>query len=341
MYGDGPVQGMQAYDTLILDSDNHIPKFPFGLVTDETGFNSNYYEMDGVCGLGFAGLATVSNPPLVDFLLLSGMDPVFAFFLNSDSGDEKHPSHVSFGSYDISIVSPTAKLHWFSISSVGMFWSLSIEAFELQHDTRGNIFNPYVCSGGCRAIVDSGTSGIGVPAQYYDALLHTISTSRPFPNIVIKIGDMSFSLLPSDYLVCNIFECSAMIQSTGDLWILGDTFMAAYYTVFDVKENRVGFTCSTDRCSGGSWQREVGNDHRVAAMNMIAAAPENGGPLINSGSLVSLNFVVSCAATLMLVLVYGVFSMSERGKNRAEMPHDSPEETIPLIIDDADCYLVR
>ena len=77
-----------------------------------------------------------------------------------------------------------------------------------------------------------------------------------YPTILIKLsGGTSFTLLPSDYLLCMEGECVFRIQSSGcDMWILGDAFISAYYTVFDMSQRRVGFACGGE-CDGGLWQK--------------------------------------------------------------------------------------
>lgn len=69
----------------------------------------------------------------------------------------------------------------------------------------------------CLAIVDSGTSGLGIPTEYYQTILDVITNGMKckgllcssvkeseFPVLLISLDpDSTFPLLPSDYLECS------------------------------------------------------------------------------------------------------------------------------------------
>jgi phytepsin len=77
------------------------------------------------------------------------------------------------------------------------------------------------------------------------------STLPTMPNIQFVIGGSTFTLTPAQYTLQISAEGVALCLSgfigidmppeIGPIWILGDVFIGAYYTVFDFGQSRIGF----------------------------------------------------------------------------------------------------
>ena len=282
-YGSGGVKGIVATDTITLSTIT-LPNVVFGEVTSEDEAISSF-DMDGICGLAFDGLAVITTPSLLQSVKANypHLSQSFSMYLSSDPDDETTPSKIIFGDYDLTIVGEQAQFFYSPIvryTDVLTYWTVGMKSFVVgtsnQFMGASNVEVAFsVCSYGttCLAIVDSGTSGLGIPMEYYQSVLTTVTygmrckelscigvKESDFPVLLVSLDpDSTFPLLPSDYVECSDYdECVVRFQQSSDFWILGDVFIEAYYTHFDVDNLRIGFACNGE-CSGGGWHGQGGN----------------------------------------------------------------------------------
>ncbi|TFK03780.1 O-acetyl-ADP-ribose deacetylase MACROD2 [Platysternon megacephalum] len=253
-YGSGSLTGVFGYDTVTIQ-DVSITKQEFGLSETEPGTNFVYSQFDGILGLGFpaiaAGGATTVMQGLMQENLISA--PLFSFYL---SGQEsiQDGGELLFGGIDSNLYS--GQIVWTPVTQ-DAYWQIGIEGFSVDGQSSG------WCSSGCQGIVDTGTSLLTAPQSIFSQLMEDIgaqensegeymvscSSIDSMPSISFTINGTSFPLSPSAYVLpSNSTECVVGISPTylpsqngQPLWILGDVFLRAYYSVYDVGNNQMGF----------------------------------------------------------------------------------------------------
>ena len=103
----------------------------------------------------------------------------FSMYLSNDPDDTKHPSHLLFGSYDLSIVGSNATWQYTPVIKRGYgdfkYWTVKMSALEVMESSSSSKVKYDLCKSTCYAIVDSGTSGIAVPEDSYDALIELVT----------------------------------------------------------------------------------------------------------------------------------------------------------------------
>lgn len=152
--------------------------------------------------------------------------------------------------------------------------------YGLQHTSQGITIDGQVVAGtaGAQAIVDSGTNILLLVETQFNALksLMTADSSLPnvdglwggscyqmtkeqiakYPSLTFNLeGGVSIDMAPQYYLIEGEHAAGMTclgIENTGSgfsgLYIVGDTFLAAYYTAFDLANGRIGFAPVTDMC---------------------------------------------------------------------------------------------
>ncbi|XP_043572465.1 gastricsin-like [Chiloscyllium plagiosum] len=251
-YGSGSLSGYFGYDTVNVAGIS-ISKQELGLSENEPGSNFYYAPFDGILGLSYPALSGGGAMPVFDNMLKENLleEPLFSVYLsrypNSQDGGE-----VLFGGIDHGIYS--GQIHWAPVIQE-LYWNIAIQGVLLNGQ-------PAFCYQGCQAIVDTGTSLITVPNEYLKELLQEIGASDQngefvvncnnianMPSLTFAINGAEFTLPPSVYILQNNGYCTAGFEPTylpaptryGPLWILGDVFLGAFYSVFDRGNNRIGF----------------------------------------------------------------------------------------------------
>jgi hypothetical protein len=239
-YGTGSMDGF-------LDADNvgiagtTVAGQVFGEATDLADF-FNGQPMDGILGLAYPAIAADYVTPVFDTMISQKLvsQPIFGVFLDSNPGDRE--SAIDFGTIDSSKFS--GSLQYEPVQSQD-YWTVKLTEFSVNGNDVSGCKNGG--GSGCSAIVDTGTSLIIGPTEAVNNLNINVdpgcSGIDQLPTITIKMKKLTFKLPPKYYVIKYEGQCAFGIQGADGLpfWILGDTFIRAYYTLFDRGQNQIGF----------------------------------------------------------------------------------------------------
>jgi cathepsin D len=248
-YGSGNVSGIFSTDTVSV-AGMSVKKQSFGEVTHESGTTFSAAKFDGICGLGFDSISVAHETPLWYNLVAQGLvkDLEFAFWLNKDP-NAAVGGELTLGGYDKTKF--TGELHWTPVTAQG-YWQVKMDQFNIKGD--------HCPAGGCKAIVDSGTSliagpksvintinsGLGCFTLLGECLWLSCPNFANLPDLTVTLNGQAFVLKPADYIIKSGSQCISgfmgidLPANLSDLYILGDVFMSTYYTVFDFGGKRVG-----------------------------------------------------------------------------------------------------
>ncbi|XP_078424029.1 nothepsin isoform X1 [Cetorhinus maximus] len=251
-YGTGQLMGVLGKDKLTIGNIT-VNGQEFGESVYEPGSTFTLAHFDGILGLGYPSLAEGGAIPVFDRMMYQGLleEPIFSILINREADGELLLGGIDHSRY-------TGPINWVDVSQKG-YWQIEIQNITFQ-DT-------IICRSGCSAIVDTGTSLIAGP---YTSLRHMFPDDSQtqlsrgelmveckkipmLPNLTFTIGGVEYTLEAEDYIkkfqkeqaVCLYgFQAINIYSSKGPLWILGDVFLAKFYTIFDRGNDRVGFAKS-------------------------------------------------------------------------------------------------
>lgn len=139
------------------------------------------------------------------------------------------------------------------------FWSVALDGITVGSSS--------IVSTVEMAILDTGTSLISGPGADFSSILDALNEVgsceidqnsefvvcdcsshdlSSYPDITFKLGGNSFSLSPEDYMYQENTSCLLLIDGgSEEEWILGDSFLRKYYSVYDMEQRRVGLALAT------------------------------------------------------------------------------------------------
>ncbi|XP_011196132.2 lysosomal aspartic protease-like [Zeugodacus cucurbitae] len=240
-YGSGSLSGFLSQDTVRV-AGLTIKNQVFAEAMLEPGDSFVDSNFDGLMGMAFQSISNDNVVPPFYNMWSQGLisKNLFSFYL-ARAGTSSQGGEMILGGSDSSLYK--GELTYVPISQQG-YWQFGVDS--------GSMGGQVLCSGGCQAIADTGTSLIVAPYYGYITYMNIVdpdgdgyvdcSSISSLPDIELVIGGKTFTIPASQYILESEGQCSPAISYMGtDFWILGDIFIGLYYTEFDMGNNRIGF----------------------------------------------------------------------------------------------------
>ncbi|KAL6458909.1 hypothetical protein MHYP_G00323810 [Metynnis hypsauchen] len=201
----------------------------------------------GIMGLAYQSISSDSATPVFDNMVSQGLvsQDVFSVYLSSD---DEQGSMLFLGEIDSSYY--TGSIYWIPLSSES-YYQITMDSVTINGEVVG-------CSGGCQAIVDTGTSLIVGPSSAISTLnaylgaeqdengdyIVSCSSVQSMPSVTFTLNGYAFSIPASSFVTQSYYGCQTGF-SGGDFgtsfsWILGDVFIRNWYTIFNRQTSSVG-----------------------------------------------------------------------------------------------------
>jgi len=272
-YGTGKVTGEFVQDKVCVGgSTGTCVTLRAVLAIDMTVDPFSHFAFDGVMGLGLDSLRLKPEFSLFGEMYAqnSQMLPQFSVFLSRhEDGAE---SMITFGGYDKEKASSDIEWAPVALSELG-YWLVQIKQVRI-----GDTVLEDCADGNCRAILDTGTSLLGVPRQAARSMHRLLARHAPSDedpskidcrnvpghSIDFDLGGLVVSLPVEEYsrpapinmttptngssLICRslLLPVDMPAPVGPKVFILGEPFLRRYLTVYDFVEKRIGFALARE-----------------------------------------------------------------------------------------------
>jgi saccharopepsin len=266
-YGTGAVEGIMVFDSLSLGGVT-IENQEFSLTTTEPGFVFVSARFDGIFGCGYSTIsvngARTPIENMIDKKLIK--ESLFAVYLSKSNLSEDAKGEISLGT--INHDKYEGNIHWIPVYRRG-YWEVKVDGVRFgETDLMEEEEFDKAPGKETTAAIDTGTSLIALPKRRAEQINKTLGAKQPFwgilsflfginiytldcaripslPNLSFIFAGKSFELTADEYIrrmgpLCITSFMPLDLPSGKDIFIIGDTFLSKYYSIYDFGNNRVG-----------------------------------------------------------------------------------------------------
>ncbi|OAF68296.1 hypothetical protein A3Q56_03961 [Intoshia linei] len=250
-YGTGSVSGIVSKDIVTIGGVGIHQTV--GLTMSESTFPFLTAKFDGILGAAFGKISQLKQSFFENLFATTGMEAIFAFYL-SNNPNAPIGGEMSIGKINTEYIK--GQVTYTKLIN-DTYW-----IFEADGVVVGG--NSVVCTT-TKVILDTGTSMIVGPSDYVDKLANFIGyriklpkfgiyvtncSLNDKPTVYFQISGKKYGLKPSQYVIpFTGGYCILAFMNPMDLnfWILGDRFLDQYYSVYDMKNKKIGLAELKDK----------------------------------------------------------------------------------------------
>ncbi|KAI8867883.1 peptidase A1 [Ramicandelaber brevisporus] len=250
-YGTGSMAGIVSKDTVRV-GEFVLEDSEFGEATMMDPF-FQHLPFDGIIGMGYPSNSEMKTNPIPFELGKRSMlgEQMFAFYMSQ--GGQESSSELTIGGCDHSRYE--GQILYAPVVQQGP-WIVDLGQVKYGSGSSAAA----VAKDGRMAAIDTGTSLISMSLSDADRINSIIGAKKQSATLYgiecdavnhlkpIKLSfgsDVTAALLPQQYIIQRSGGRCITAFSAGspipNLWVVGDVFMRAYYTVYDMGNHRVGF----------------------------------------------------------------------------------------------------
>jgi hypothetical protein len=195
-FGTGTVSGEINEDQFVIGN-LVVPNQKFGEILDEDGDVFNNGKFSGILGLAYPSMAAYGVTPVFDSIIDNKLlkSNVMSFYY---SVDEDVDGQITLGYVDNSKYSGSLK--YYKVIDE-YYWTISLEDIKYDGKSLG------LCFGGCKAVVDTGTTLITGPTNDLRTLLKAIPVENDCRNyekaskLTFVFGGDEYEMEPDEYMI--------------------------------------------------------------------------------------------------------------------------------------------